>query len=483
MRPVSDLQTKGTTHQASWLHRRHIQDRLLHLIGSHGYQVLEIPILAPAELFLRKSGGELASQMISFLDPGSNSICLRPEFTAPIMLHHLGHADEVTLPARWQYSGPVFRYEAAGNGQFTQIGAELIGSTSVMADAELVGLAAEILDEIGVQDYEVRLADLQVLQDLLDTVGISERARTFIIGSIPQLRNRDSNTASLLERAQYLHLTGSSPPEHDLSDAVAGLDDARARGVLRGFLRWSAGGPVGLGQRDPEEVIEGLLHKIRGGDDREGMERALNLVSGLSRIHGEPEAAVQQARGVLGPAGAKPEALDRLAELIQLLRSQAGLADNLVLDFGLARGLAYYNGITFQVTHPRAGATLGGGGRYDALARALGSAGTVPALGFAYNLDLLAQLAAGDPPGTVSGPANLLGWPSYMLVVWDVPASRPNALAAAREFRRSGIQVETAAGDMALSDALAYAAKKGISQVVVVGPEGPGQAHQVGPGI
>jgi histidyl-tRNA synthetase len=454
----------------------------LHLIGSHGYQFLEIPVLAPAELFLRQSGGELASQMISFLDPGSNSISLRPEFTAPIMLHYLAHADEVTLPARWQYAGPVFRYEAASNGQFTQIGAELIGSTSVVADAELVGLAAEILDDIGVQGYKVRLADLQVLHDLLDTVGISERARTFIIGSIPQLCSDDGNTASLLERAQHLHLTGSNPPEHDLSAAVAGLDDARAREVLRGFLRWSAGGPVGLGQRDPEEVIEGLLHKIRGRDDRDGMERALNLVSGLSRIRGEAAAAIQQARAVLGPAGAKPEALDRLSELIELLRCHPGLADNLVLDFGLSRGIAYYNGITFQVTHPNAGGSLGGGGRYDALARALGNRGTVPALGFAYNLDLLAQLAAEDLPGTVSGPASLLSWPSSAVVLWEVPASRPNALAVARELRCSGLQVEMAVCDMALSDALAYAAKNGIGQVVVAGPEGPGQAHQVGSG-
>ncbi|HEU0021634.1 MAG TPA: ATP phosphoribosyltransferase regulatory subunit [Dehalococcoidia bacterium] len=485
MKAVSDLQSKGATLQNSWLRRRHIQDRLLQLIGSHGYQFLEIPILAPAELFLRKSGGELASQMFSFLDPGSNFISLRPEFTAPIMLHYLAHSDEVALPARWHYAGPVFRYDGAnpnGNGQFTQIGAELIGSTSVMADAELVGLAAEMLDAVGVQGYEVRLADLQVLHDLLDTVGISDRARTFIIGIIPELRNGIGNNTSLLERAQYLHLTGNSPQEHDLRAAVAGLDDDLARQVLRGFLHWSGGGEVGVGQRDPDEVIEGLLHKIRGSDDRDGLERALNLVSVVTRIHGGGVAAIKQARAVLGPAGARSDALDRLSELIELLQCYPGLADNLVLDFGLARGIAYYNGITFQVTHPGSGATLGGGGRYDALARALGSAETVPALGFACNLDLLARLAGENASGDWSGPAGLLSWPSSALVIAEVPGSRMNALAAARELRHSGLKVEMAVGDVALSDALTYAAKNGLSQVVVAGPSGPWQAHQVGSG-
>ena len=65
------------------------------------------------------------------------------------------------------------------------------------------------------------------------------------------------------------------------------------------------------------------------------------------------------------------------------------------LDFGLARGLAYYNGIIFEVKHPAWPSFLGGGGRYDGLARALGSPETVPALGFAYTLEALLALTGG----------------------------------------------------------------------------------------
>jgi hypothetical protein len=90
-------------------------------------------------------------------------------------------------------------------------------------------------------------------------------------------------------------------------------------------------------------------------------------------------------------------------------------------------------------------------------------------------------LASGEPSGGWSGSAGLLRWPSSALVLWDLPASRPNALAAARELRRGGHQAEMAVWDMDLADALAYAAKNGIGQVVVAGPEGPGKHHQVGP--
>ena len=64
------------------------------------------------------------------------------------------------------------------------------------------------------------------------------------------------------------------------------------------------------------------------------------------------------------------------------------------LDFGLVRGLAYYNGVIFEVSHSGWPGTLGGGGRYDTLSRALGAADAVPALGFAYNLDALIAIGA-----------------------------------------------------------------------------------------
>ena len=66
----------------------------------------------------------------------------------------------------------------------------------------------------------------------------------------------------------------------------------------------------------------------------------------------------------------------------------------IVLDFGLVRGLAYYNGVIFEVSHSDWPGTLGGGGRYDTLSRALGGGDAVPALGFAYNLDALIAIGA-----------------------------------------------------------------------------------------
>jgi histidyl-tRNA synthetase len=489
MRPVKRLRGMYDLSQESWLRKRELQDRLVRLFGSHGYRFLETPVLESTELFLRKSGGELASQMYSFIDPGSNPVSLRPEFTSPIVRHYLEHVAEVELPARWQYAGPVFRYEAShpeGSGQFTQVGAELLGSSSMMADAELLSLAAQAPLSLGVRDYRVELADLGVLHSILDTVGLSERARGFIIGNVPRLREGRQGVPLLLGRAQQLHLIGYDPEENNLSAAVAGLDDEQAGRVLQGFLRWTGGETPQLGQRDPDEVVQRLLRKLRGSDDQRKLERGLELIADLSAVRGEPSSALVEARTVVDRAGANPAALERLAQLLDLLLAAPGLKGHLTLDFGLARGIAYYNGIIFEVTHPAWQGSLGGGGRYDGLARALGSPETVPASGFAYTLEtLLALMEQADSPSTsmekgrVSDEGGLLTWPSSALVLWEGEGSYRHALQTAQELRQRGLLVEVDVCGKELSEGLAYAARKGIAQVVVVGQDGQHTAHKV----
>ena len=247
--------------------KRDLQDQLMKLMGGFGYRHLETPILEPTDLFMRKSGGELASRIYSFSDPGSHSVSLRPEFTSSIMRHYVENAGGIDLPARWQYAGPVFRYEVAhpeASGQFTQIGAELLGSSSVMADVEVLGLAAHVLSHAGLTDWRLELADLDVLNSVLDAVGVSERARTFIIGNVPRLRQGREAVNPVLEEALELHLAGHGDEDQYLGQAVEALDDDRARVMLRGLLQWGAADQ--LGQRNPDEIVDRLLRKLRGSD-------------------------------------------------------------------------------------------------------------------------------------------------------------------------------------------------------------------------
>ena len=397
---VSRLQGMHDLPEDAWRRRLHLQERLFKLLGGYSYRQLETPVLEPTELFLRKSGGELASQLYSFTDAGSNSVSLRPEFTSPIMRHYLENEADISLPARWQYCGPVFRFDEShpeASGQFTQVGGELIGSSDISADVELLNLALAVPSQLGLTGWSLQLADLDILDSLLDPVGVSERARSFIIQSMPRLREGRSAVPDFLEEGRYLHLVGGSngsvgPEDAALRQAVQGLNDTQARSVLLGLLQWNSADQ--LGQRTPEDVVERLLHKIRGTDDEDTLRHGLELASDLAVIKGEPHQALQSVKATLASAGANKDAADRLAEVLGQVSDGPDSKGQIMLDFGLVRGLAYYNGVIFEVNHSDWPGALGGGGRYDTLSRALGGREPVPALGFAYNLDALIAIGA-----------------------------------------------------------------------------------------
>ena len=499
--PVARLRGMSDFSGGALRRRRQLRRRLAALFAGYGYRELDTPLLEPTELFLRKSGGELASQLFSFTDPGSRAVSLRPEFTAPVMRHYLERAGAVELPARWQYCGPVFRFDGAalpfdslgttapdfpvdiasadtapgnrGGGQFTQIGGELLGASSPMADGELLSLATAALAEAGLAGWTLRLADLGVLNGLLETLGLSERARAFVVQNVPQLRDGPPVIPRLMDDARRLRVIGRAADDDYLSQAVRGLNDDEARNVLLGVLRSN---PLDqLGQRQPEEVVARLLRKIRRPDAEESLRRALESAGRLAQVRGEPQAAIARAYDVLREAGADRSSAERLEQVIGMLpRTDGGdgASGRIVLDLGLVRGLAYYNGIVFEVSHPGWQGPLGGGGRYDGLARDLGGRERLAALGFAYNLDALADLTSGDA-GDCAAP------PTGALVAAAGPAAQSAALDAARAIRAGGETAEAEVTGRTVNECMAYAARRGFSRVVVAGEDGDVTVYDV----
>ena len=468
-RPVARL--RGMSDLIGEPHRRRdsLQRQLTTLFRGYGYRALDTPLLEPTELFLRKSGGELASQLLSFNDPAGRAVSLRPEFTAPAIRHYLEHYSEIGLPARWCYSGPVFRFDGSGleddapvRSQFTQIGAELLGSPNILSDVELLTLATSALDEAAISGWTLRLADLDVLNSLLDPIGLSERARAFVVQNVPRLSEGSTAIPQLIEESRRLHIVGQPSEEDYLSQAVQGLDDTEARTVLLGVLRSN---PLDqLGQRTPEEVVERLLRKIRRPDAEEGLSLALHSACDLAQIRGAAETALAVATTVLRRAGADTSAVGRLGHVIGMLPDGQTGSGEIVLDFGLVRGLAYYNGIVFEVLHPAWPTPLGGGGRYDGLARDLGGDRQLPALGFAYNLDALSELTAAGPGGGMARHG--------ILVLPSSESAQPAALKVAAEFRRQGKTAEIDVCGLPVADAVLFAGRRGLICVIVVDTDG-----------
>jgi ATP phosphoribosyltransferase regulatory subunit len=144
----------------------------------------------------------------------------------------------------------------------------------------------------------------------------------------------------------------------------------------------------------PAEARERLLHAL-GAKDLVGLEHEVGAL-GLPDEAAELLVRVPQLRG--GPdvlAGAAPLVADALAGLRDVLDLLApAVAERVIFDLGLARGLGYYSGAVFDVYDPALGAPLGGGGRYDDLLGRFGR--PLPAVGFALGVDRLHAALSGE---------------------------------------------------------------------------------------
>ena len=226
---------------------RAAQDRLREVFFLHGYQVLETPILEPTELFLRKSGGELAARLYTFTDQGGNQVSLRPEYTASILRYYMEQPNSGLLSMRVQYAGPVFRHEEDSNVycQFTQVGAELLGSSNPRADAEVLSLSCQALSSLGLSGHRLEIGDLGILHQILESMDLSERAIVFILSNISELKKGQDGLAGVRERAKQLRLLMSDPQQTYLSGAIRDMEEGEARDLLHGLLQWTDVGSFG----------------------------------------------------------------------------------------------------------------------------------------------------------------------------------------------------------------------------------------------
>lgn len=143
-----------------------LEGRLRKLCTAYGYGELRTPIFEATELFARGVGEGtdiVDKEMYTFTDRGGRSLTLRPEGTAPVVRAFLEHKLNQSLPARFFYLGPMFRYERPQAGrmrQFHQFGIELFGAPGPLADVEVIELAWTAYRELGISDLEIKLNSL-----------------------------------------------------------------------------------------------------------------------------------------------------------------------------------------------------------------------------------------------------------------------------------------------------------------------------------
>lgn len=130
----------------------------------YGYAEIRTPIFEHTELFLRGVGDTtdvVEKEMYIFQDKGKRSLTLRPEMTASAVRAFVEHKLYAQpLPIKVYYEGPMFRYanvQAGRYRQFHQFGVEVFGSDDPVVDAEVISMAMDFYNRLGLRDLELHI--------------------------------------------------------------------------------------------------------------------------------------------------------------------------------------------------------------------------------------------------------------------------------------------------------------------------------------
>lgn len=213
------------------------------IFSSYNYQEIRTPIFEETALFSRGVGAEtdiVTKEMYSFEDRDGSSLTLRPENTASVIRAYIEHRlDQIPGLQKLFYIGPMFRRERPQKGryrQFSQIGAEVIGSESPTVDAEVIEMVCGLLDACEVTGYKL----------MINSVGTQASRPAFVEAirrqlepvkdslSIDSQRRLESNPLRILdskapEDQPYIE---ALPSIHDYLDEDSRTHFARVREYL-----------------------------------------------------------------------------------------------------------------------------------------------------------------------------------------------------------------------------------------------------------
>ena len=447
----------------SYAHQRWIAERLSAFLAQAGYNQVDTPVLEQSDLFQASFGQELWQNLYTFR-LHQRDLCLRPEYTASVCRLYLDHYQQQPLPLRFQYAGPVFRYEAPGRTRYrqhTQLGIELFGGHAASADAEIVQLACDILQELNIPRYRLELGHIGVVSGFINRLHLDDHAARLLLSLMEQISRSEEGEQVAKARLEALYpenMLAEVSAENGVIDTGSGIEAHYITSLLSGIS-------VSFGDEAARsEVIERFLWKVGRSEQRRQILHALEFLRALHAVSGSPPAVFGELRALL-----QQYALDAapLAELEQLVATieQCGVSrDQIVLNLSLGRGVSYYTGLVFEIhAQDEKGfdAQLCGGGRYDRLLRAVGSSRNINACGFAFGIERLLTYL----PKTIIPQLET----TLALVIPVSAKDIPYALQVARAIRVQRMQTEVDVTGHGVSAGLKLAAKRSLRFAFIVG--------------
>jgi histidyl-tRNA synthetase len=388
----------------------------------YGFEPLETPAVENLDTLMGKYGEEGNQLIFKILKRGEQAeealregkdladLALRYDLTVPLARVVAEYRAQLPKFFKRYQIQPVWRADRPARGRFRefyQCDVDILGSKSMVVEAELCAAVTDVLTRLGFSNFIVRLNHRQVLNGVLDAAGVPAG------------------------------LAGEALVALDKLDKI-GRDGVDAELQQRGISAEAASKLLGL-----FEQVGGIGRASATANDE----------------------VLQQLATFIGKHPAGQQGLADLREIITLSRATPAGA-RIEVDPSLARGLSYYTGAIMEIAVPDLAGSLGGGGRYDNLVGMfLGQ--DVPACGFSLGLERIIVVMTERgmfPPGLEGASADV------MVTLWNA-GNIGEALALAHELRAAGLRVDVYPEPDKIGKQVKYASSRGIPKVAVLGED------------
>jgi histidyl-tRNA synthetase len=216
--------------------RNYIFARWREVARRYGFVEWDGPVLEPTDLYQKKSGPEIVTQLFNFTDKGEREVAMRPELTPTLARVVAAHEREFRKPLKWFSIGQFFRYEKQQRGRLRehfQLNCDIIGETALAADIELVALCIDIVRAFGFteKDFVVRISDREFWTEFLRSQKVEPERWDEILQVIDKFGRepREKTTEKLGQLADpVLRILSEGGKSEKLDQLVDGL---RARGL------------------------------------------------------------------------------------------------------------------------------------------------------------------------------------------------------------------------------------------------------------
>jgi histidyl-tRNA synthetase len=389
----------------------------------YGFEPLETPAVENIETLMGKYGEEGNQLIFKILQRGLTEIppesrpsdltdlALRYDLTVPLARVVAQYRDKLPKFFKRYQIQPVWRADRPARGRFRefyQCDVDVLGSKSMVVEAEICGAVSDVLRRLGFKDFVIRVNSRLQLYEMLSAAELP-------------------------------------PAAH--SDALVAIDKLDKIGV--------AG------------VINELSEKGLAGDKAIALIKRLWAVKETAQdpSYGAFSAGQEVERFLNGSVVGASESLTQFGGFFDYVRYTPA-AEHIRFDPSLARGLSYYTGMIMEINVPDLSGSLGGGGRYDNLVGMfLGQ--DVPACGFSLGLERLIVVMTERgmfPEDLASSPADV------MVTIWNEDSIN-ESIAVAHELRSAGLRVDLYPEADKVGKQFKYASSRGIRFVAVLGDD------------